>query len=64
MSKLPHSIVINIKDLPTDDLDFIISEYLSDNYEYCHYGFNYNIDDKGNIHITDILWATEEEEEE
>lgn len=66
MSKLPHSIVINIKDItfhPTiDDLDEVLSDYLCKTYNSSHFGFNYYTDIiDGVVHITDILWAAEEE---
>lgn len=64
MIKLPHSVVISLKDLDfhpfEDDLDDLISDYLSDTYGFCHYGFDYETDIvAGVIHVTDIFWDTE-----
>ena len=61
-------VIIRKEELESDDieeeLDEMISEYLSDEYGYCHNGFNYEIinehDEEFEIRIFNIKWdATE-----
>lgn len=61
MKELPTRITININDLDYqpeyDDLDDILSDWLSDTFGFCHYGFDYETDHiSGDITIFDIDW--------
>ena len=67
--KLPTEVSINLDVLvdepeEVDDswyFDEVISDYLSDEYGFCHYGFDYTVDkDAGLVHVTDIKWDTSE----
>lgn len=63
---LPDTVAVNIEDLdyiPEEDdvLCDVLSDWLSDTYGYCHYGFDYETDAiSGDITITNILWDTSE----
>jgi len=41
------------------DKEEAISDFLSDKYGFCHYGFTYE-ETNGKIHITNIKWDEEE----
>ena len=61
MKELPTRITININDLDYqpeyDDLADAISDWLSDTYGFCHYGFDYETDYiTGDITVFDIDW--------
>lgn len=43
-----------------DEQGEAIGDYLSNKYEYCHDGFDYEELENGDIHITNIQWDTEE----
>ena len=63
MDALPKEIKINLWELlektnHKDEFWDMISEYLSDEYGYCHNGYCLNEDIE--INITDIDWDTEE----
>jgi hypothetical protein len=47
-------------DLDEDGQSEAISNYLSDEYEYCHNGFRFEETKNFLIHIYDIQWDTEE----
>lgn len=61
-------VIIRKEELESDDiaeeLEEMISEYLSDEYGYCHNGFNYEIinehDEEFEIRIFNIKWDTTE----
>ena len=61
---LPREVTIDLNDLyfeDEDELDDVISDYLSDEYGFCHYGFNWEYsDDAGYIDVYDIDWDTSE----
>lgn len=46
------------EELDEDEKLDAISDYLSDEYEYCHDGFEYKEDDCCNVHISNIKWDT------
>ena len=63
--ELPTSVLVNCYDIDADwyDLDEgekgeAISDYLSDEYEYCHDGFEFEEVENDDVHITDIKWDT------
>ena len=63
---LPIELFVNHNDIDAewdemenDEREEAISEYLSDTYGFCHYGFSYE-DDGEQIHITNIEWDEEE----
>lgn len=65
MKKLPSIVNVNINDLnynpEYDNFDDLLSDYLSDTYGFCHYGFDYETDIiSGDIKIFDIEWDTSE----
>jgi hypothetical protein len=47
-----------------DDLEEVISDYLSDTYGFCHNGFQFLELDEDKILVTDIQWDIDEEEED
>lgn len=47
-----------------DDLEEVISDYLSDTYGFCHNGFQFLELDKDKILVTNIQWDIDEEEED
>ena len=47
-------------ELDEDDKGDMISDYLSNEYNYCHEGFDYEELENGDVHITNIKWDTEE----
>jgi len=54
--KLPKKVVIDLKELD-DEIGYLLGDYLSDTYGYCHYGFTYAI--KGDkVVCSDIDWDT------
>lgn len=62
---LPTELTVNCYDINDcwDNLDENekldeISDYLTNEYEYCHDGFDFEEADNGDIHITDIKWDT------
>lgn len=70
---LPFSVTITADDVQfnTDrDLSDVVSNYLSDTYGYCHYGFNmrvirYNRSNKIHcIEVTNIKWDIDAEDDE
>lgn len=70
--KLPREVAIDIHALVDDDIDLsgddynldeVISDWLSDEYGYCHFGFEYeyNFDkDPDFVYVTNIKWDTSE----
>ena len=46
-------------EMSEDEREDAISDYLSDTYGFCHYGFCYEETDE-QIHITNIEWDEEE----
>ncbi len=50
----------NWDELDDDEKSDAISDYLSDEYGYCHEGFEFEETDNGDIHVYDIQWNTEE----
>ena len=56
----PYNIDSDWDDLEEQEKEEAISDYLSDEYEYCHNGFRFEEAENGNIHIYDIKWDTEE----
>lgn len=48
------------EELEKDEKLDAISDYLSEEYEYCHDGFEYEEDDDFNVHISNIKWDIEE----
>ena len=42
---------------PDDDLEQTISDYLSNTFGYCHFGFKY-VDNGENVRVYDIQWDT------
>lgn len=69
---LPFSVTITANDMQfnTDrDLSDVVSDYLSDTYGYCHYGFDmrvirYNKSNKIHcIEVTNIKWDVDEDDE-
>lgn len=51
----------NLRDIDEDeDLGDIIGDYLSDVYGFCHFGFNYEVKDNGDVLAFNIEWDTEE----
>ena len=64
---LPSEVVIdgellvdNLDDLEDAWLDDEVSDWLSDNYGYCHYGFDIEVKD-GKVYVTNINWDTSED---
>ena len=61
---MPFSVSGNNKtaseELEDDELEEVLSDYLSDTYGYCHNGFHFDEDEEGIILISDIDWDTEE----
>ena len=64
---LPNELFVgcyNIDDdwdeLDEDDKSDLISDYLSDEYEYCHKGFSFEETENGDVHIYNIDWDTTE----
>ena len=55
----PYDIDAEWDDLEEQEQEEAISDYLSDTYGFCHYGFSYE-DDGEKIHITNIEWDEEE----
>ena len=55
----PYDIDAEWDDLEEQEQEEAISDYLSDTYGFCHYGFSYEYDG-GQIHITNIEWDEEE----
>lgn len=47
-----------------DELEEVLSDYLSDTYGYCHNGFCFEEDEEGIILISEIDWDIDEEEED
>lgn len=75
IDNLPTTITLDRNDIEDngfnvyndDELDEALGEYLSDEYGYCHEGFNYNVvwdkflpDQPKEIKITNIKWDTTE----
>jgi hypothetical protein len=59
------SISKSVLDMDEDDeLEEVLSDYLSDTYGYCHNGFHFDEDEEGIILISDIDWDIDEEEED
>lgn len=57
------SISKSVLDMDEDDeLEEVLSDYLSDTYGYCHNGFHFDEDEEGIILISDIDWDIDEEE--
>lgn len=63
---LPTELTVNCYDIDAEwdnleeqEQDEAISDYLSDTYGFCHYGFSYE-DDGEQIHIANIEWDEEE----
>ena len=63
--ELPTSVLVNCYDIDADwyDLDEdekgeAIGDYLSNEYEYCHDGFEFEEVENDDVHITDIKWDT------
>ena len=48
------------EELDDDEKSDAISDYLTDEYEYCHNGFRFEQTDIRTIHVYDIQWDTEE----
>ena len=48
------------EELDEDEKLDAISDYLSDEYEYCHDGFEYEEDENHNVQISNIKWDTTE----
>ena len=66
MKNLPNELYVKPTDIDEewdemddDEREEAMSDYLSDTYGFCHYGFNYE-DDGEQIHITNIEWDEEE----
>lgn len=64
---LPTELIVDCYDIDSDWYaledqvkDEALSDYLSDEYGYCHDGFGYEEIGNDNIHITNIQWDTEE----
>lgn len=55
----PYDIDSEWYDLEEQEQEEAVSDYLSDTYGFCHYGFTYEETD-GQIHITNIEWDEEE----
>lgn len=55
----PYDIDSEWDEMDNDEKEEAMSEYLSDTYGFCHYGFSYE-DDGEQIHITNIEWDEEE----
>lgn len=55
----PYDIDAEWDDLEEQEQEEAISDYLSDTYGFCHYGFSYEYDGE-QIHITNIEWDEEE----
>lgn len=58
-----YSLVDDDVDINSDDynLDDVISDRLSDDYGYTHYGFEYDVDkDSGDVYVYDIKWDISE----
>ena len=47
----------------TDDPDYVIAEWLTDNYGYLVNDFDYEIDEDGDVVVSNIDWDTSDEEE-
>ena len=67
--ELPGEVVIdgellvdNSEDLEDAYLDETVSDWLSDNYGFCHYGFDMEVKD-GKVYVTNIKWDTSESAE-
>lgn len=65
--ELPTELLVDCYDIDAEWYDLeeqekseAISDYLSDEYEYCHKGFEFEEVKDDNIHITDIKWDTTE----
>ena len=67
--KLPKEVDIQIDDelrefisnSDKDGFEEYINNYLSDEYGYCHFGWNYDIDaNEDKVHVKDIEWDTSE----
>ena len=65
--ELPTSLLVDCYDIDDDWDEFdedekgdAVSDYLSNEYEYCHDGFDYEELENGDVHITDIKWDTTE----
>lgn len=56
----PYNIDSDWDDLEEQEQEEAISDYLSDEYEYCHNGFRYEESTNGMILIYDIQWDTED----
>lgn len=60
--ELPTRITVNINDIEYDPeygIAGAISDYLSDTYGYCHYGFDFETDTTmGDITVFNIEWDT------
>ena len=56
----PYNIDSDWDDLEEQEKEEAISDYLSDEYEYCHNGFRYEEAENGCILIYDIQWDTED----
>ena len=63
---LPTEIFVDCYDIDTEwyeleeqEQEEVLSDYLSDTYGFCHYGFCYE-ESNGKIHITDIEWDEDE----
>jgi hypothetical protein len=66
MKNLPTELYVKPTDIDEDwyemdedDQGEAVSDYLSDTYGFCHYGFDYE-ETNGQIHITHIEWDEEE----
>ena len=64
---LPTELIVDCYEIDDDWDEFdedekgdAVSEYLSNEYEYCHDGFDYKELENGNVYIVDIRWDTEE----
>ena len=64
---LPKEVIIDMDDLDIEDYEDedevseVVGDYLSNEYGFCHYGFNWEFgDDVGTIKVYDIEWDTSE----
>lgn len=55
----PYDIDAEWYDLEEQEQEEAVSDYLSDTYGFCHYGFTYK-ETNGQIRITNIEWDEEE----
>ena len=62
---LPEELIVGCYNIDDnwDELDEgeksdMITDYLSDEYEYCHRGFNFEENESGDVHIYNIEWDT------